>query len=216
MNVLLLALAFVPVVNAEIANHVVISEIYVDGDKEWIELYNPTDSSVNLHDWTIDTRTYADDAKLLGEKIIPKHGFYLIGDNETVGVDYYETILLADAGGCVRIQNATGATVDAVGWGDNCIAGEAEWEGTAYPTDPDAGESLQRKVNATITQNGYGPAWDSNNNSADFFIQDSPNPQNSTWIAEHGPLPPVPELPSIVLLAFGLLMLATYIVLKRR
>ena len=59
---------------------------------------------------------------------------------------------------------------------------------------------------ATITENGYGPAWDSNNNSADFFIQAEPNPQNSGAEA----VPPVPELPSIVLLAFGLLMLAGY------
>jgi len=57
---------------------------------------------------------------------------------------------------------------------------------------------------ATITENGYGPARDFNNNSADFFIQAEPNPQNSGAEA----VPPVPELPGIILLAFGLLMLA--------
>ncbi|MDI6886930.1 MAG: LPXTG cell wall anchor domain-containing protein, partial [archaeon] len=99
-----------------------------------------------------------------------------------------------------------------VGYGD-----EAEWYEGSPAAVPGKGKSLQRKVNATINESAsYGPAWDSNDNSADFFIQTYPNPQNSTWTGEHGPLPPVPELPSIVLLAFGLLMLAGYVLLTKR
>jgi len=48
ISIILLALAFVPVADAEIANHVVISEINITGDLEWVELYNPTGESINL------------------------------------------------------------------------------------------------------------------------------------------------------------------------
>jgi hypothetical protein len=87
-------------------------------------------------------------------------------------------------------------------------------ETLSYPTNPANVKSLQRRVNATKTEDGiHGPAWDSDNNSADFFVQDLPNPQNSTWIDEYGPLPPIPELPGIILLAAGLTVVAAYIVL---
>ena len=113
----------------------------------------------------------------------------------------------SDTDACVQIQNATGTTIDAVGWGGaGCVAGHASWEGDAYPTDPPEGKSLQRKDNETQI-GSYGPASDSDDNSADFFIHNPPNPQNSGA----DPLPPLPELPSIVLFAFGLLVVAMYI-----
>jgi hypothetical protein len=113
----------------------------------------------------------------------------------------------------VCLNDSSGTTIDLVSWGSNAY----KYEGTPFTPNPPEGKSLQRKVNATINESAsYGPAWDSNDNSADFFVQDSPNPQNSTWITEHKPLPPVPELPSIVLLSIGLLTLATYIIMKKR
>ncbi len=201
----------VQVVGADsIANHVVISEVKVAGTPEWVELYNPTNQPFDIGGWTLDTKTWANDATIPAGEIIPAYGFYLIGDTGCGG-DHEDAITLTDANACVQIQNAAGTTIDAVGWGDNCVAGSASWEGTAYPTDPGAGKSLQRRVNDTITENGYGPGWDSNDNSADFFIH-NPNPQNSGA----DPLPPVPELSTLILLSIGLTTLAGYVLLTRR
>ena len=221
ISIILLALAFVPVADAEIANHVVISEVYVnafnDSGSEWIELYNPTNSVINISMWTIGTPTSSKDATIPTGVNISACGFYLIADegfstkkdnSSWPNADHEETITLGSSDSWVCLNDSSGTKIDLVGWGSNA----PKYEGTPFTPNPQKGKSLQRRVNDTITENGYGPAWDSNNNSADFFIQAEPNPQNRGAEA----VPPVPELPSIILLAFGLLMLATYIVLKRR
>ena len=87
ISIILLVLAFVPVADAEIANHVVISEINITGDPEWVELYNPTGESINLsstsicyyssdRNWSEPYRPAADKMQLSGT--IPAYGFYLV------------------------------------------------------------------------------------------------------------------------------------------
>lgn len=115
---------------------------------------------------------------------------------------------LANTGGDeVRLKDSSGKVIDKIGYGSG--AEDYESDPTSIPSE---GKSLQRKVNGTITENGYGPAWDSDDNSADFFIQDSPNPQNSGA----DPLPPIPELPTLILFSTGLLALAGYVLLTKR
>ena len=179
------------------------------GTPEWVELYNPTDTAVDIGGWTLDTKSYANDATIPSGESIAPHGFYLIGDLGCGG-DHEEAITLTDTDACVRIQDAGGSTVDAVGWGDNCQAGNAEWEGTAYPIDPSSGESPQRKVNDTINEDGYDPAWDTDNNSADFFLQTSPNPQNSS----EPPIDPIPEFSTILIPIIG--MIALFVIFRRK
>ena len=216
-----------------IANHVVISEVCINaGDgtgSEWVELYNPTDSPIVMTGWhwcyfSSDRNwnsSYRDKTFLDGATI-PKHGFYLILVNGTVGVTFdwnlgYGTNQLSDTAGSIGIfpfdpdektaVDAKNGRIDAVGWGS---AVTYVYE-TVNASVPGSGESLQRKVNDTIDE-GYGPAWDTNNNSADFFIQTTPNPQFS----ETGPVPPIPELPTLILFSAGLIILAGYVLLKRR
>jgi hypothetical protein len=242
--VLLLVLAFVPVVNAEIANHVVISEVNITGNPEWVELYNPTSESIDLSstpiylcyyasskDWNKSSSPAAGKMQLSGS--IPAYGFYLVkidGITGTIPTPDYDWGYTGDADtldnfkGSVAIfpwnpntktpDEAEAGGIDAVAWGSvNYVK-----EGTEAPA-LGSGKSLQRKVNATLNESAsYGPAYDSDDNSADFFIQDSPNPQNSTWIFEsgHKPLPPVPELPSIILFAVGLITLAGYVLYTKK
>jgi hypothetical protein len=247
MFVLLLALAFVPVVNAEIADHVVISEIQADSiegtggtEDDWIELYNPTNEDINLSagDYRIYKAVTADpylvmrigntlDGTYPGGTTIPAYGFYLIVQedaNQTLkdeadAIGNRTDFTWTGSGYTLYLGNDTISSdddpdiVDKVGFGTATYC-----EGSSAPAIPEA-KSLQRKVNATINESAYyGPACDSNCNCDDFFIQDSPNPQNSTWIFElgHKPLPPVPELPSIFLLAIGLITLAGYVLLTKR
>lgn len=224
-----------------IADHVVISEIqaYNESAKDdWIELYNPTSQNIDLS--TENYRIYRavtaaqslvmrignpDDGSYPGGTIIPAYGFYLIVDS-----DASESLKAkADAIGNRSEFTWTGSNrtlylgndtissdddpniVDKVGFG----SGATYYETLPAPAIPD-GESIQRKVNATINESDiYGPAWDSDNNSADFFIQESPKPTNSTT-SSADPLPPIPELSTLILLSLGLIALLGYAHLKKR
>ena len=205
-----------------IANHVVISEVQVGGqtaaNDEFVELYNPTNSSVSLNGWYLTGKS--SDGKeyplLAGfsDESIPAYGFFLITPQEgytgsaTADATYNQISNFVAADNTVILYSDNKITVvDKVGFG-NAVDNET----SSYPTNPEGGQSLQRKVNDTISEDGYGPAWDTNNNSADFFIRTNPNPQNS----ETGPVPPIPELPTLILFSSGLIILACYVLLKRR
>jgi len=234
---------FVPLVAAEVADHVVISEIQADSieetggiDDDWIELYNPTSQSIDLAvgNYRIEkTQTVAnpgivmvigntDDGSYPGGTTIPAYGFYLI-----VRDDASQTLRdKADAistrteftwtGTAYTLYLGTGAIgsdtdpdiIDKVGFG----SGATYYETSPAPSIPE-GHSLQRNYSASgTTSQSFGPSWDTDNNSADFFIQTSPNPQNSS---EHGPIPPFPEFSTITLFSLGLLALCGYLWLRK-
>lgn len=210
----------IPLTFAQVADHVVIGEIYIDeknAGSEWVELYNPGTSSVDIGTWVIDTKsdTDADITLPSGAEIAP-NGFYFIGDQsggswnpdngDWLAPDYTETMALADADGWVRLRMSSGGTVvDTFGWGT------ADTYETSPADAPAEGESLQRKVNSGTNEDGsHGPAWDSNDNSSDFFIQTSPDPQNSSQA-----LPPIPEITIILLIATGLVALGGYLWWRR-
>ncbi len=172
---------------AGIANHVVISE--VDAGNDWVELYNPTGTAVDIGGWTLDTSTYLDDATIPAGTMIQPYSFYSIGDAGT-GADYTEdpiTIALSDA--WVQIQDAGGVTVDLVGWGGTA----GNFEGTQYPNDLVSGVTLERKAQATSTAADLAPGgadanlgngYDTDNNANDFVEQSSPNLQTAASPAE--------------------------------
>ena len=224
-------LAMVQVVGADsIADHVVISEILIEGSggEEFVELYNPTESEVDMSSWywcyfssSSDWNSSTNHPQFpSGAKIFP-HRFYLIGlkgyPMPTSNWQPYSTARLSNLAGSVGIfpwdpdtktaEDAESGRIDAVAWGT--VSHVKEGTEADVPTPS---KSLQRRVNDTITENGYGPGWDSNDNSADFFIQDSPDPQNSGA----DPLPPVPELSTLLLLSIGLIALAGYVLLTKR
>ena len=227
-----------------IADHVVISEIQADSvagsggtTDDWIELYNPTSQSINLAtgNYRIEKTQTASDPSIVmrigdpndgsypGGTIIPARGFYLIvrddasaelrakadaiGTKDTFTWTGNGYTLYLGTGPISSDQDAD--IVDKVGFGPEA----SYYEGSGPAPEIPEGKSIQRKVSETTNEDGtHGPGWDSDNNSADFFVQDSPNPQNSG----SKPLPPVPELPTIILVFLGLLLLGGYIWLKRR
>lgn len=93
----------------------------------------------------------------------------------------------AATGGAIVIRAIGGAPVDAVGWGD---ATSSFVEGTAA-TAPPAGSSIERKPGGIS-----GNTTDSNANSADFFVQPSPDPQNLASPPVPAPMPMPTPAPS--------------------
>jgi hypothetical protein len=205
-------------VQAQISNHIVISEVYGGGGntgaywkQDFIELYNPTSSAVDLTGWSVQYgsatgTTWTNKTDLLGT--IAAHGFYLVqeaqGTGGTAGLptpDLTGTIAMSATNGKVALVNSTtfliGANpsadpsvVDFVGYG---TANGYETVATPALTNTTSDERKAQSTSTIVTMaNGgldslQGNGWDSNNNSSDFITKLMPQPQNSSFPLETPP-----------------------------
>nr|WP_276900860.1 lamin tail domain-containing protein [Pedobacter kyonggii] len=192
------------------ANHVVISEVYGGGGNsgaayknDFIELYNPTLSAVDLTGWSVQyasaTGTGNWAATTLSGSIAPK-GFYLIqlaaGAGGTVDLptpDKTGTLNLSGTTGKVLLSNSvtsqTGANPVSVNIIDKVGFGTANgYEGTAPAPATTNTSSIERKASSTSnattmgvggTEEFAGNGYDSDENSLDFVLR-PPNPQNAS------------------------------------
>ncbi|WP_223636974.1 lamin tail domain-containing protein [Corallococcus sp. EGB] len=197
----------VQVVKAPLTNHVVISEISggngtgAAATDEFIELYNPTNSDVDLSNWQVGYKsatgtTWSANVTIPAGKVIRAHGYFLLGGANYSGtaardVGYsFDMSASTTAGGHVRIQQPVSGTyvdVDLLGWGTgNSPEGGA---GNAAPAHPAVGGSLERKAvststSATMAVGGAdalrGNGYDSDNNKNDFVTRAVRQPQGST------------------------------------
>ncbi len=181
-------------------NHVVISEVQIAGDgatpsdDEFVELYNPTESSVVMSGWRLTRRNSAGTEENLVTTLdgtIPAHGYFLIVDaigyngSPTSDAVYsapsnemtnnYTVLLYSDAGITL---------VDRVGFGT-----AVDFESTVFGTNPSDNGSLERKANSSSTTDSMGTGGsdesagngeDTDNNSVDFVTRTTSDPQNST------------------------------------
>ncbi|AKJ04179.1 Metal dependent amidohydrolase [Archangium gephyra] len=185
-------------------DHVVISEFAPQGpggaSDEFIELYNPTSAEVDLSGWKVQYKSgtgtsYASYVLPAGSRIAA-HGYFLVvaagytgpaagdanwGGSLNLGAN-------ASNGGHVRLgRTGVGSSptdplaVDTVGYGPANAP-----EGSAFPTLPSANGSFERKAwrdsTASSMETGahafQGNAFDSNDNSQDFVLRPSRQPQN--------------------------------------
>ncbi|MCK4365917.1 MAG: lamin tail domain-containing protein, partial [Thermoplasmatales archaeon] len=160
-----------------------------DNYNEWIELYNPTNQSINVSDWTITDNSAEDFLEGNfdhgnGTTIIPPNGYAIITDH---GTKIYETLSipnntirlyvddsgigngLGNNGDKLIIKNNTGETIDAVEW----IINYTDVPG--MPADPvEESYSLSRYQNI-----------DTNDSSRDFYEGVNPTPGGeNTFVQE--------------------------------
>ncbi len=181
------------------ADHVVISEVRYDErsgiNEEFVELYNPTETTVLIGNWEVEYRSasgaeWHDKITLPpGTELFPRSFFLWGGD----GVEPVPDLVwdynpgLGNSGGHVRILDADDVEIDRVGW-EGAIDPEGG-EGNDAGTTPDGG-SVERKANASSTAESMEPGgvdelegngYDSDNNANDFVIHDFEFvfPQNS-------------------------------------
>ena len=162
---------------------ILISEVQITGgpgktNNDFIELYNPNDTSVNLKGYRLvkRTKTGISDSLIKSwteDSYIPAKGFYL-----WVNSDYVELADLADVttnatisdnnGVAIRFgANDSGIIIDSVAWGE---AQNVFVEGSVFPINPVVNQSIQRKFqNDTFV--------DTDNNANDFEIQTCPSPR---------------------------------------
>ena len=193
---MLIGFITVPVetVSAEQAKYVVISEVYGGGGNsgatlknDFIELYNPTESSISLEGWKVQYAAKTGEFSEIATMTTNLNGsikagsYYLI--QEVAGAGGSEDLSIPDATGTiamggkeckVRLVDNNGNIIDFVGIG---AANESE---TAPTEAMSNSKSAQRKDNdGTLT--GVTNGWDTNNNSLDFYIG-TPTPRNSAYV----------------------------------
>ena len=119
-------------------DHVVISEVYAEPDAahgstpahEWIELFNPTTSSVDISRWVIKTAQAAQ--SLPANTSIPAKGYVIVAPSAVVRTDWniasstqvvvVENVFgteLRSAGDRLLLLTAASSSVDALSWGDD-------------------------------------------------------------------------------------------------
>ncbi len=188
---------FPKIVRAEIiAAHLVISEIQTglsgagNSGKDFIEIYNPTDSPVDLEGYRLvkRTKTGTSDTTIKSwttSTVIPARTYYLWANNNygEVAADVRTSQTIADNNALALRRGAadTGEIIDAVAWGENA-SGLAETANFSQNI-PD-GQSLARMT-------------ETNNNSADFGISSVPTPLGlAAGPQEGGSSSPTTETPS--------------------
>jgi DNA/RNA endonuclease YhcR with UshA esterase domain len=174
-------------VSASWADHLVISEVQISGGvgkttNDFIEIYNPTQSVIDISSWKLRKRTQTggeSSIKVFSEgKNIPAHGFFLWansnnGYDQTINADEASTQTIAD-NNSIALFNTSDVLIDALAWGSGHVNPFFEGSTTSTPVNPEANQSLERNPSG---ENGNGE--DTNENYSDFFLQVMPNPQNS-------------------------------------
>ena len=168
---------------APTVSHVLISEVFdqpeaggahgTDTTSEWIELYNPTASVIDLSNWTIKDATTNFDRIPAGTSI-PANGFLILMAASTTpnfwsmpaGVQKisFESPLgsgLNNTSETLFLRNAATSTIDSLSWGAN-TDGFASGSGA---TDVVPGHSLARSILTTDTDT-----------SADWIDRRTPTP----------------------------------------
>ena len=189
-------ISYVSVSHAASANHVVISEIQVAGetaDDEFVELYNPTATDVDLAGWRLTKKASTGTQTTLVSSLsgsIPSRGYFLItpqsGYTGSVSADALysssSSAAVVAANNTVLLYSDAGATtVDKVGMG---TASDREDSATVVPG---TGQTLERKASSSSTIESMmtgadillGNGEDTNSNASDFILRSAREPQNS-------------------------------------
>jgi len=182
-----------------IANHIVISEVQITGGpthttEDFIELYNPTSSAINLSGFRLVNRVTASSSDnsirvFTASNVIPTHGYFLwCSTTEAALITCDDTTgdTLSNDGSVALKQGPqeTETTIDSLSW-DSSV--NSLKEGTEFSPDPTANQSIERKAYLTSTASSMtgvdstkGNGFDTNNNSTDFALRAISDPQNSS------------------------------------
>ncbi len=98
-----------------------------DSTCEWVELYNPTTSAIDITGWTLWDNSKSN---LLPSVVIPSGGYFVFARSNTGFQSLYNklpdsgamTLALGNSGDVLRLKNSAGTEVDMVAW-ENYITG---------------------------------------------------------------------------------------------
>jgi len=168
------------------AGHVVISEVMAgvagNNNYDYIELYNPTKEIADLQGFSLWYQLSAAEPDVLlfsweSSALIPPHGhFLLVRENQVVGVEadaHFDYSLVPQRGSLALIERGAGI-IDQVSWGET----DSPYHEDIKAAGMQNGIALERMPGGDA-----GNGVDQDNNSLDFILNDSPQPQNSASVA---------------------------------
>ncbi len=177
-------------------NHIVISQIQLSGtsaNDEFVELYNPTNSNIDLAKWRLTRKSSTGGsvqnlvASLSG--VIKPKSYFLISHPAAVTNSIADQLYSSSSSAMTTnntitlFSDAGLTTVDKVGLGT-----AVDVETAGFTDNPEGGESIVRKASNTSTPQSLftggseasaGNELDSDNNSTDFVLFTSALPRNS-------------------------------------
>lgn len=170
---------------------------------EFIELYNPTDTNIDLTGWKLTKKTSGgtetDIVADFPAKTINAKGYLLIAHTDYTGtpssdISYTDNSIATN--NSILLYNASDSLVDKVGMGT-----ATDFEDTAK-TNPSSGDSIERKASSTSTsqtlglggtEETAGNGEDTDNNSVDFVNRGAPQPQSIMSPVEPLSITPTPS-----------------------
>ncbi len=191
-------------------NHLIISAVQITGgtnhtQEDFVEFYNPTNSSIDLKGFRLVKRTAAGttDTSIVSwtaSTIVPAHHFWLWANSTFTGIstvpDSLTTATLADNNGVALRQGAadTGVIIDSVAWGNTSngfVSSGLE--------NPGANQSLVRQ-DLFAEQGVYEIKQSAVRNSSDEFLPTlpvipDPVANGPTTDQTTDPLPPITVTP---------------------
>lgn len=198
-SILLIAISYFSICACQAASHLIINEIQITGgagktSRDFIELYNPTSSKINLKGYRLvkRTKTGTTDTSIkswTSDAYIQSKGYYLWANSEngwadSLLVDAATTQTISEDNG-VALRNGvenSGTIIDSVGWG---ACQNTFIETLPFSQNPGANQSLER--------NHFS---DTDSNAIDFILENSPSPTASEPDESDEP-EPVPDEHSI-------------------
>ena len=162
-------------------DHLLITEVQIAGQSssnDFVEIYNPGDSSLDISGYKLRKRAKTGSeysVRVFPEGgVIPANGYFLWantkdGYNEILGADVASSQTLAK-NNSLALLDSEGNVLDRLAWGSDLE--NPFGEGAAFPKNPEAGQSLERKFL-------NGDYQDTNDNANDFILNDNPSPRGS-------------------------------------
>lgn len=133
-----------------------------DGEREFIELWNPTDQDMDLTDWTITDA--ANTTFTFPQWHLPPGGRVVVwsgGDGDGRGPAWSRTSVWNNGGDTATLRDAQGTIIDTFSYGDE-------------PAPPSQGQSLQWADGWLHADPTPGQAPGAQGGSATFHVQDVP------------------------------------------
>jgi hypothetical protein len=159
-------------------SHIVFSEVLYDSwvfnetEGEWLELYNPTNSALNIGGWSIsdNNHTYT----IPNGTTIGAFGFLVISAGSSEFISRYGctpclsnfSLQLNNSGDYLILKNSSGAVIDQVAWESGGSSGQIPGWGSSSSPYANEGKSIKRS-NLNQDSDTY----------SDWLSNQSPDPQ---------------------------------------